>query len=231
MPTNTQNLIDPKDRKKIIIEQILSGLPFQIRNILQKFSREILAGIIVIVLAVSLWFGYSKYTTSQENQAAAAMGIAMQQPDSEKSISALEKMVHQHRDTMAGKHALLILGAIQRDTGQFEAAKKSFNQAKKKFSKKSPLYQTALLGIGYLQENESKWEKARQSYKLLFKSQQGFETVATLDFARASSVLGHHEEALKAYNKYISMKPQSFQLDFVRYQIWKLSQHNKKTEG
>jgi predicted negative regulator of RcsB-dependent stress response len=232
MSTNAQTPIVPRHEKikNIILEEILSGLPPQVRNILQKFLREILAGIIIVVLTISLWFGYSAYTTKQENQAAAALGSAMQQPDPAKMISALEKVVHKHGHTKTGKHAILLLGAVQRDSGKVESAKKSFNRAKQEFSEDSLLYYSALMGLGYLQEDEAELDEARQAYKTSSKTQLGFEAIAALDFARVSSALKHNEEALEAYNKYLSMKPQSSQLDFIRHQIMKLSSENKRPE-
>ena len=228
MSTNAQTPIVPKRQKKNILEEILSGLPPQVRNTLQKFLREILAGIIVVVLAISLWFGYSAYITRQENQAAAAMGTAIQQPDPEKRISALREVLHEHSHTVVSKHTLLLLGAIQRDFGQVELAKKSFSRAKQEFSEDNLLYYSALMGLGYLQEDEAKLDEARQAYKSLSETQLGFEAIAALDFARVSSASGYNEEALEAYNKYLSMKPQSSQLDFVRHQVMKLSSEDKR---
>ncbi|MBW1938620.1 MAG: tetratricopeptide repeat protein [Deltaproteobacteria bacterium] len=230
MPTNTQTPIAPEHHGKNILEEILSGLPPQVSNTLQKFLREILAGIIVVVLAISLWFGYSAYITGQENQAAAAMDTAMQQPDPAKKISALEKVIHQHSHTVVGKHSLLLLGAIQRNSGQIELAKKSFGRAKQEFSKDNFLYYSALMGLGYLQEDEAKLDEARQTYKSSSETQLGFETIAALDFARVSSALGYNEEALEAYNNYLSLKSQSSQLDFVRHQVMKLSSEDKRPE-
>ncbi len=228
MSTNAQTPIAPEHQGKNILEEMLSGLPPQVRNTLQKFLREILSGIIIVVLAVSLWFGYSAYTTRQENQAAAAMGTAMQQPDPAKMISALEKVVHNHSHTVVGKHALLLLGAVQRDSGQVEAAKKSFNKAKQEFSEDSFLYYSALMGLGYLQEDDAKLDEARQAYKSSSETQLGFEAIAALDFARVASASGYNNEAIEAYNKYLSLKPQSSQLDFVRYQVMKLSSEDKR---
>ncbi len=228
MSTNAQTPIAPEHQGKNILEEILSGLPPQVRNTLQKFLREILAGIIIVVLAISLWFGYSAYTTRQENQAAAAMGTAMRQPDPAKMISALEKVVHNHSHTVVGKHALLLLGAVQRDFGQVEAAKKSFNKAKQEFSEDSFLYYSALMGLGYLQEDDAKLDEARQAYKSSSETQLGFEAIATLDFARVASASGYNNEAIEAYNKYLFLKPQSSQLDFVRHQVMKLSSEDKR---
>ena len=180
MPTNTQTPIAPEHHGKNILEEILSGLPPQVRNTLQKYLREILAGIIVVVLAISLWFGYSAYITRQENQAAAAMGIAMQQPDPAKKISALEEAIHQHNHTVVGKHSLLLLGAIQRNSGQFELAKKSFSRAKQEFSKDNFLYYSALMGLGYLQEDETKLDEARQTYKSSSETQLGLKPLPHL---------------------------------------------------
>ena len=223
MPKKAQTPIAAEYQKKTILEEILSGLPPQVGKTLQKFLREILAGTIIVVLAVSLWLGYSTYTTRQENRAAAAMGTAMHQPDPAKKISALEEVIHQHSHTIVGKHALLLLGAIQRDSGQVEPAKKSFSRAKQEFSKDNFLYYSALMGLGYLQEDEAKLDEARQTYKSSSETQLGFEAIAALDFARVSSALGYNDKAIESYNKYLSMKPQSPQAGFVRHQIMKLS--------
>ncbi|RKX62185.1 MAG: hypothetical protein DRP37_02245 [Thermodesulfobacteriota bacterium] len=228
MSTNTQTPIAPEHQEKNILEEILSGLPPQVRNTLQKFLREIIAGTIAVVVAISLWFGYSAYITRQENQAAAAMGTAIQQADLAKMISSLEKVVHNHSHTVVGKHALLLLGAVQRDSGQIEAAKKSFNKAKQEFSEDSFLYYSALMGLGYLQEEDAKLDKARQAFKSSSETQLGFEAIAALDFARVSSASGYNNEALEAYNKYLFLKPQSSQLDFVRHQVMKLSSEDKR---
>ncbi|MEA3386149.1 MAG: tetratricopeptide repeat protein [Thermodesulfobacteriota bacterium] len=229
MSANTQTPIAPEHQEKNILEEILSGLPPQVSNTLQKFLREILAGIIIVLLFVSLWFGYSAYTTRQENQAAAAMGTAIRQADSAKMISSLEKVVHNHSHTVVGKHALLLLGAVQRDSGHVEAAKKSFNKAKQAFSEDSFLYYSALMGLGYLQEEDAKLDEARQAFKSSSETQLGFEAIAALDFARVSSTSGYNEEALEAYNKYLFLKPQSTQLDFVRHQVMKLSSEDKRS--
>ena len=230
MSTNTQTPIAPEHQEKNILEEILSGFPPQVRNTLQKFVREILAGIIIVVLAVSLWFGYSAYTTRQENQAAAAMGTAIRQADPAKMISSLQKVVHDHSHTVVGKHALLLLGAVQRDSGQVEAAKKSFNKAKQEFPEDSFLYYSALMGLGYLQDEDAKLDEARQAFKSSSETQLGFETIAALDFARVSSASGYNNEALEAYNKYLALKPQSTQLDFVRLHVMKLSSEDKRPE-
>ena len=223
MPKKAQTPIAAEYQKKTILEEILSGLPPQVGKTLQKFLREILAGTIIVVLAVSLWLGYSTYTTRQENRAAAAMGTAMQQTDTAKRISALEKVIHKHGHTNTGRHALLFLGATQRDSGQVEAAKKSFNRAKQELSEDSFLYYSALMGLGYLQEDDAELDKARRAYKSASAAQQGFEAIASLDFARVSSALGYNDKAIESYNKYLSMKPQSPQAGFVRHQIMKLS--------
>jgi predicted negative regulator of RcsB-dependent stress response len=230
MSKNAQTPTAHGYQKKAILEEILSGLPLQVRNTLQKFLREILAGTIIVVLAISLWFGYSAYTTRQENRAAAALGSAMQQTDRSKMISALDKVIHKYSYTIAGKHALLLLGATQRDSGQVEAAKKSFSRAEQELSEDNFLYYSALMGLGYLQENDTKLDKARQAYKSSSEARQGFEAIAALDFARVSSALGHNDKAIEAYNKYLSLKPQSSQVDFIRHQIMKLSSEDKSPE-
>ncbi len=86
------------------------------------------------------------------------------------------------------------------------------------------------MGLGYLQEDDAKPDEARQAYKSSSETHLGFEAIAALDFARVSSASGYNNEALEAYNKYLSLKPQSSQLDFVRHQVMKLSSEDKRSE-
>lgn len=228
MAIDTQRPVDPKQwTTKDVLKEILSGLPPQVRNMLQEYMREILAGLVIVILAASLWYGYSAYTTRQDDQAAANLGLAMQQRDPARRIAVLKGVVQQHSQTPAGRQALLLLGATQRDSGQIKAAEKDFDKARQSLPKGSFLYYSALMGLGYLQENNAKLDKAIEAYKSSSEAESGFEAVAAIDLARVSSAMGHKKEALEAYNRYLSLKPRSWQADFVRDQITKLSPRNK----
>ncbi len=228
MAIDTQRPADPKEwTTKDVLKEILSGLPPQVRNILQDYLREILAGLVIVILATSLWYGYSAYTTRQEDRAATDLGLAIQQRDLARRVTILKRLVQDHGQTAAGRQALLLLGAAQRDSGQIKAAEKDFDKARQSLPKGSFLYYSALMGLGYLQENNARLDKALKAYKSSSESGSGFEAVALIDLARASSALGHRKEALEAYNRYLSLKPRSWQTDFVRDQITKLSSRDK----
>jgi len=228
MAIDTQRPIDPKGwTTKGLLKEILSGLPPQVRNTLQDYLREILAGLVIVILAASLWYGYSAYTTRQEDQAAADLGLAIQQRDPARRAAVLKRLVQRHGQATAGKQALLLFGAAQRDSGQIKAAEKDFDKARQSLPKGSFLYYSALMGLGYLQENNAKPDKAIELYKSSNESKSGFEAVAAIDLARVSSAMGHRKEALEAYNRYLSLKPRSWQADFVRDQIVKLSSRDK----
>lgn len=228
MAVDTQTPADPKQwTTKDILKEILSGLPPQVRNVLQEYLREILAGSVIVVLAVSLWYGYSAYTTRQENEAATELGLAIEQRIPARRATVLKGVAHQYGQTAAGRQALLLLGAAQRDSGQMNAAEKNFDKAKRSFSKGSFLYYSASMGLGYLQENKANLLKAIELYKPTSQAKSGFESVATIDLARASSALGHKKEALEAYNRYLSLNPRSWQADFVSDQITRLSPKDK----
>ena len=228
MAIDTQRPADPKEwTTKDVLKEILSGLPPQVRNILQDYLREILAGLVIVILATSLWYGYSAYTTRQEDRAAADLGLAIQQRDPARRVTVLKRLVQDHGQTTAGRQALLLLGAAQRDSGQIKAAEKDFDKARQSLPKGSFLYYSALMGLGYLEENNAKLDKAVEAYTSSSESGSGFEAVALIDLARASSALGHRKEALEAYNRYLSLKPRSWQTDFVRDQITKLSSRDK----
>ncbi len=226
---DTKRPLAPEQKEiRDTIGEILSVFPPQVRDTLRKHLREILAALIIIVLATSLFYGYSAYTTSQENKAAAALGQAVALSDPSTKASALEKVVQQHKGTTAGKLALLLLGAVQRDSGHIEGARESFKKAKQELPSNNILYYSAVMGLAYLQEDDKKLDEAGQAYKSLSQAQSGFEAVAALDLARVSSATGHNDEAIEAYNRYLALKPQSSQLDFVHYQLMKIPSSKKE---
>jgi predicted negative regulator of RcsB-dependent stress response len=212
------------------LEELVAGLPQWLRDIVGSRLREILSGIVIVVLGTALWSGYTAYTTRQENQASAALALAMQEPDPHERIDLMQKMIRQYGNTHAAVQAFLVLGAAQRDSGLPEQAEDSFDTARKKCSGKRIMGASASMGLGYLKEEQSDLAGAREAYQKAIDAKQGFEKVALLDLARVQAALGHRDEARKAYDMYIASEPKPAQLDFVKYQIMGLSAAHKGPE-
>ncbi len=214
--SKTSPLNDPQPIENVK-EQLLSMLPPQVREVLDGHLREILAGICIAVLAVLLWAGYNTYSDYKENQAATALGAALVEPDLSKKAERLEKVVKTQAHTEAKRQALLLLGAVQREQGKTDQAEASFKKAKEEFPRGSAFRESATMGLGYLSEIKKDLKAAQEFYSEASKQNVGYEAVALLDLARVSTELGEKDKALDAYNEYIAQKPESPDLDYVRW--------------
>lgn len=231
MTENTQTpQTAPQGALQEVLEELVAGLPQWLRGIIQNRLREILSGIVIVVLGTALWSGYTAYTTRQENQASAALALAMQESESKGRIDAIEKMIRRYGNAPAAVQAFLVLGATQRDAGELEQAGENYETARKKTSGKQLMGASASMGLGYLKEEQGDLAGAREAYQKAIDAKEGFEKIALLDIARVEAALGHKDEALKAYDKYIALQPKEAQLDYVRYQIMTLSAGEKRSE-
>ncbi len=206
-----------------IVDEILEGLPEWLREPLAQNFRQIFAAIACVMVAVALWSGYTGYVERGENIASASLGTALHTPDPEQRIELLEKVVKEHGRSDAGEHAVLLLGAAARDAGDLEQASRYFAKARSRFSKESPLYYSAVMGLGYVKEEQDSPGEAKNFFKQAADSAAGYETVALLDLARVCAASGDTSGALEAYEKFMAAAPMSSQLDFVRFEIMQLS--------
>ncbi len=204
-------------------EQILSLFPPQMRDILRDHFREILAGIVVIVLAALLGTGYNIYSSNRENRAAAALGAAIAERDPDARVEALEKVVKQHRHTNAMHQALLLLGAAERELNDNARAQDAFKKAREAFPGGSVGRVSATMGLAYLYERQGKLQEAQKLFREAGSEKTGYEAVALLDLARVSAKLGKKDQALDACNEYIGQKPESQNMDYVRFMISEFS--------
>ena len=198
-------------------DQFLEMFPAPAREILEKHLREILAAVSVVVIAVALWSGYKAYSDYKEHQAATAIGAALAEPEPTKRAERLEDVVKDQRHTEARRQALLLLGATWREQGETRKAEEMFQEARKEFPKGSALRESATMGLGYLREDKKALKQAQDCFQEASKSEAGYEAVALLDLARVSSALGDKEQAKDAYNEYIAQRPESQDLDYVRW--------------
>ncbi len=216
----------PKEGWEGLKEELLSSLPPWAKEFLEKHAREIISAILIIVLGVALWSGYSTYSHRQEASAAALLGQAMRLENSKEKISALEKLIKEHANSHAAKQAKLLLAAELRESGNLDKAKAAFKSAAA--SLEGPLRTSAVMGVGYISERQTNLNEAADSYRQAAEKKDGFEAVAYLDLGRVESALGKTQAAIDAYNQYLTLAPDSQLLDYVRYKIENLSASTQK---
>lgn len=206
-----------------IIDEILEGLPQWIRDPLVQHFRQIFAGIAIALLTMSLWSGYTIFIERGENAASAQLGGAIQTSDPKERADLLKKITEEHGNTDSGEHALLLLAAAYRDSGDMKNASKYFTQVIDTFPKASPLRDSAIMGLGYCMEDRGNPSEAAKKFRSVSDGNTGYEVVALLDLARVNAAAGDKKAALEAYDKFMAAEPMSSQLDFVRFEIMKLS--------
>jgi len=221
-----------KSTAQEIVDEILEGLPQWIREPLSKNFRQILASIACVLLITALWSGYTNFVERGENAASAVLGRAIHTADTKDRIEVLKEVVEKHGHTDAARHALLLLGAAYMNSGDRAGAAKYFSEAEQIFPKGSILHDSALMGMGYCAEEANKLSDAVGSFASVADNALGYEKIALLDLARVSAEAGKDKDALSAYEKFMAAAPMSPQLDFVRFEIMKISEKmGQKTAG
>ncbi len=203
------------------LDELLADVPEWLRGPLKENYKQILAGLAIIVLVVSLWSGYSYYITRQEESASYHLGIAMAKQDVDERLKALEELRSRFSHTSAARLANLLVGQAYMDKNDWEKASSVFDVCARDFE--GALSDSALMGQGYAYEQEKKLDQALADFKKAQIAGRGFEAVAVMDEARVLAEKGRKKEALEAYDKFLDLKPRSQFLDFIRYEILKLS--------
>ena len=203
------------------LDELLADVPEWLRGPLKENYKQILAALAIIILGISLWSGYSFYTTRQEESASYHLGIAMAKQDVDERIKALEELRGKFSHTSAARLANLLLGQSYLEKGTWKKAASIFDSCARDFD--GALSDSAVMGQGYAYEQEKNLDQALANYKKAQEAGRGFEAVAVLDVARVLAEKGKKKEALEAYDEYLDLKPKSEFLDFIRYEILKLS--------
>ncbi len=203
------------------VDELLADVPEWLRGPLKENYRQILAGLAIIILTVSLWSGYSYYRDRQENAASYHLGIAMAKNSVDERIKALEDLRSRFSHTSAARLSRLLMAQAYMEKKDWKKAQATFETCASDFE--GALGDSAVMGHGYALEQEKKPDQALQDYRKAEEAKRGFEAVAMLDRARVLSEEGRKKEALDAYDHYLDLKPKSPFLDFIRYEILKLS--------
>ncbi len=203
------------------IDELLRDVPEWLREPLKENYKQILATIAIIIVVTVLWSGFSYYTNKQETNASYSLGLAMAQKDVNERFKALKEIVDKYSHTNAAKIANVLIGQAYLEKAEFKNALNSFKEAAPDFD--GIIHDSAILGQGYALEEQKEFDKALKRYKEVSKSKNGLESIAILDEARIYKQKGQKEEAIKAFNKYLDLEPQSPFLDYIRYQVLNIS--------
>ncbi|GEM_PF-1003052 len=211
------------------MEAYLADLPEWARGPVMAYGRQALAGIVLFLLAVGIWTGFSHYMEGKETKAAYALGQALSAPDAKERMSLLKKVVSQYGSTDAGAQAQLVLSGEYLEQDEFDKARDGFVKARKGL--KLALKDGATMGESYALEEKKEYKAALDGFSKAIEKKQGYEAVALLDKARISLKLGNSREAMEAYNQYLDIRPDSPLLDFIRFKLQKLASAGGAVSG
>ena len=203
------------------MDELLADVPEWLRGPLKENYKQILAALAIVIVTACLWSGYSYYTARQESSASYHLGIAMAKHNVDERIKELKDLQARFSHTNAAHLADLLIGQAYLEKGDWNKAEETFASCASDFGE--ALADSAVMGLGYAAEGKKSLDQALGNYKKAENNKNGFEAVAVLDRARVLAEKGKKKDALKAYDYYLDLKPKSPFLDFIRYQILKLS--------
>jgi TolA-binding protein len=125
----------------------------------ERYKKEVMAVLVLALLAVAIFGGYKLYADRRENAAAAVLASAKTQAD-------FQKVISDYSSTAAGASAYLLLAEAQRNEKKFAEA----NATLQTFLDKFPSHElsgTARLGIAGNLEALGKNDEALAAYQRL----------------------------------------------------------------
>jgi predicted negative regulator of RcsB-dependent stress response len=139
----------------------------------ERYKKEVMAVLIIALLAVAAFGGYKLYSERRENSAAAALAGAKTQPE-------FQKVISEYSNTAAAASAYLLLSDAQRNEKKFAEANATLETFLQKFPNHE-LTGTARLAIAGNLEAQGKNDEALTAYqRLVAADPQGFAAPVAL---------------------------------------------------
>lgn len=198
---------------KIPLQQEILNRPLQKHGLLEEFNlppkviaflrnnrRQLLAGLLGLVVAVLGWSYYEHYTGERNDRAANLLAGAMAENSPETRSARLEEIIRDYRRTGAAKWAEVELGHLAFAAGDHEEALRRYQGAIDGLSRKDPLLPLVLLSLAQTRESLGTPAEALAAYEKLTEL-QGFAAEAYLAMARIHEEQGDLPQAREMYGK------------------------------
>ncbi|WP_022852304.1 tetratricopeptide repeat protein [Thermodesulfatator atlanticus] len=185
--------------------------------------KEIIAAAIAIVLVVAAWSGFDYYRKKKADDAALLYAQALMTKDEQTRTRILNDVVKKYSGTPAALEARMDLFDEYLAKGKIDLALKELEKINQKA--KIPLKEFSSLGVGYLKEEQRKFNEAEKFYQEAAKAHIGLEKVAYWDLARAAELANKKKEALKYYEKLLGLKPAPEVVDFIQVKLARFSEN------
>ena len=187
-----------------LLEQL--NLPPALITFLRKYQLAVwivTGSIALVVVTVAL---YNQYTTGQEEKAASAFTLAMQEEGAKKQ-ELLVQVSDEYGSTASGLWSRVELAHLAVEKGELVKAIQAFNDVKNEVSAENPVTPLVLYALGALYEKNNELDKAIDSFNQL-STYQGFEASSYEGMGRLYEQQGEIAKAVEMYKKALGTDPE-----------------------
>lgn len=164
----------------------------------QKVIRIVIAVVVIIVVAWSL---YDSYSEGRRQDAASALSLARQAEPSAQA-EALTSVYQEYDGTKSALWAKVELAHIAMKDGAFADASKQYAGLLAEIKDTNPLYPLILFSLAQSLEAEKRYQDSSTHYDLL-KAVKGFEYMGYAGLGRLEEAQGNNEKAIAVYNNFL----------------------------
>lgn len=181
-----------------LLEQF--NLPPKMIAFIRRHQRALWATLLTAVALSLAMAGYNAYVDYREQQAASALDAAILAPRDNALL--LEKVVAEYGSTESALWAKVELAELAGGEGQRAASIATLESINSVVRGKSALKPLLLNKLAVLYENEHRLEEALAMYTQL-SAWENFSAEAYRALGRVNEQLGHNEQAVIMYGKYL----------------------------
>ncbi len=186
----------------------------------KEHLREIVAGVVAVVLVLAAFSGYRAYKEGREKKASLLYIRAVTTQNATKKMALLEELVRRYPGTSFATEARLSLFELRLSKGErdlFPLLKRLRKETR------GEVRLTVFLGEGYLYEETGNLKKATEVYQKVISKAKYLSKVVYGDLARVYELSGKKKEAYEAYLKYKEVNQLPEGVFFLDYKLKTLS--------
>jgi tetratricopeptide (TPR) repeat protein len=202
---------------------------------------RVLAGVAVLILIASAVF---LFKTSRETKARGlyeeALSLYQVEPsgnsgavDYSMATAKLEEVKQRYHSTTVATNALIDLGNIYFQEGDYEKAISCYTDFLQRTDLSHPLYDQALESLGQTYEAKGSWQEAVEVYQRLA-SEGGpvYQAQAQLYLGRVYEAVGDKQKAMTHYDNYLNESPALIFGEWIKIKLrrWRQAE-NPKEQG
>lgn len=191
-------------------EEILSAAQ-QVLEYVRPYLKWLITGVVIVVLTLAGWSGYSYWLYNREVNAQVALDKARPQlsrPEkAEDALKSLNAIIQQYPSTRAAQMARVFRGHLLFQTKKYADAAKTYEELQSAAATLRDYGWNPLVteSLSYCYEAQGDYAKAAQTLKPLLDQADGnFQTVLLARLALLADKAGNQEEARTAWEKLVS---------------------------